>query len=78
VSFFIAPGIVEHWNVEYLRPDIPGVQFLIQISNPGKADESQGVIAVPAERRFPGGGRPTSENPYLAARTAAPRHCRFG
>ena len=48
VSFFSAPGIVEHWNVEDLRPDIPGVQFLIQISNPGKADASQGVIAVPA------------------------------
>lgn len=48
LSFFFAPGIVEHWNVEDLRPDIPGVQFLIQISNPGKADESQGVIAVPA------------------------------
>ena len=48
VSFFFAPGIVEHWNVEDLRPDIPGVQFLIQISNPGKADASQGVIAVPA------------------------------
>jgi hypothetical protein len=48
VSFFFAPGIVEHWDVEDLRPNIPGVQFLIQISNPGKADESQGVIAVPA------------------------------
>lgn len=48
VAFFFAPGIVEHWNVQDLRPDIPGVQFLIQISNPGKADESQGAIAVPA------------------------------
>jgi hypothetical protein len=33
-----SPGIVEHWNVEDLRPDIPGIQFLIQISNPGAAD----------------------------------------
>jgi hypothetical protein len=47
VSFFFAPGIVEHWNVVDLRPDIPGVQFLIQISNPGKADQSRGAIAVP-------------------------------
>lgn len=47
VSFFFAPGIVEHWDVVDLRPDIPGVQFLITISNPGKASASQGAIAVP-------------------------------
>jgi hypothetical protein len=47
-SFFFAPGIVEHWDVTDLRPDIPGVQFLITISNPGKSSTSQGAIAVPA------------------------------
>jgi hypothetical protein len=51
VSFIFAPGIVEHWNVEDLRPDIPGVQFLIQISNPGKADESQGGSRFPPSLR---------------------------
>ena len=47
-SFFFAPGIVEHWNVVDLLPEVPGVQFLITISNPGNASNSQGAIAVPA------------------------------
>ena len=47
-AFFFAPGIVEHWDVVDLRPDIPGVQFLITISNPGNASDSEGAIAVPA------------------------------
>lgn len=46
-AFFVAPGIIEHWNIVDLRADIPGVQFLIQLSNPGKADQSQGAIAPP-------------------------------
>lgn len=46
-SFFVAPGIIDHWNIVDLAPDIPGVQFLIQLSNPGKADQSQGAIAPP-------------------------------
>lgn len=48
LAFFFAPGIANHWDLTDLRPDIPGVQFLIQISNPGKADQSSGAIAVPA------------------------------
>jgi hypothetical protein len=47
-AFFFAPGIVEHWDVVDLLPEVPGVQFLITISNPGNSDGSQGVIAVPA------------------------------
>lgn len=48
LAFFFAPGIVEHWDVVDLRPDIPGIQFLITISNRGKSASSQGAIAVPA------------------------------
>lgn len=44
VSFFTAPGIVAHWDVVDLLPGVPGVQFLIQLSNPGKADDSSGAI----------------------------------
>ena len=46
-SLFVAPGIIEHWNIVDLLPGVPGIQFLIQLSNPGKADQSQGVIAPP-------------------------------
>jgi hypothetical protein len=46
-AFFVAPGIIEHWDIVDLLPDEPGIQFLIQLSNPGKADESQGAIAPP-------------------------------
>lgn len=46
-AFFVAPGIIEHWNIVDLLPEVPGIQFLIQLSNPGSADESQGAIAPP-------------------------------
>ena len=47
VAFFVAPGIIEHWDIVDLLPGVPGIQFLIQLSNPGKADQSQGAIAPP-------------------------------
>lgn len=43
-SFFHAPGIAEHWEIVDLVPGAPGTQFLIQWSNPGKADDSQGAV----------------------------------
>lgn len=44
LAFFTAPGIAAHWDVVDLLPGVPGVQFLIQLSNPGKADDSSGAI----------------------------------
>jgi len=41
-AFFTAPGIQKHWNMTDLLPDVPGVQFLIQLANPGKADDALG------------------------------------
>ena len=46
-AFFVAPGIIEHWDIVDLDPSAPGTQFLIQLSNPGNADQSQGAIAPP-------------------------------
>jgi hypothetical protein len=46
-AFFSAPGVQEHWEIVDLAPEAPGTQFLIQLSNPGKADESSGAIAPP-------------------------------
>lgn len=43
-AFFHAPGIAEHWEVVDLLPGVPGIQFLIQWSNPGKADASNGAV----------------------------------
>ena len=40
-AFFSAPGVQEHWE------GVGGGPFLIQLSNPGKADESSGAIAPP-------------------------------
>jgi hypothetical protein len=45
-AFFSAPGVQEHWEIVDLSP-APGTQFLIQLSNPGRADESSGAIAPP-------------------------------
>jgi hypothetical protein len=46
-AFFSAPGVQEHWEIVDLVPGEPGIQFLIQLSNPGGADESSGAIAPP-------------------------------
>ena len=46
-AFFTAPGVQEHWNVTDLAPEIPGIQFIIQMSNPGNADQSSGEISDP-------------------------------
>jgi hypothetical protein len=46
-AFFAAPGVQEHWDIVDLVPEEPGTQFLIQLSNPGSADESSGAIAPP-------------------------------
>jgi hypothetical protein len=46
-AFFSAPGVQEHWEIVDLVPEEPGTQFLIQLSNPGRADESSGAIAPP-------------------------------
>lgn len=43
-AFFNAPGIAEHWDIVDLVPGAPGTQFLIQWSNPGKADDSRGAV----------------------------------
>ncbi|HET7728313.1 MAG TPA: hypothetical protein VFK54_13415 [Candidatus Limnocylindrales bacterium] len=43
-SFFNAPGIAEHWDIVDLVPGAPGTQFLIQWSNPGKAQDSKGAV----------------------------------
>jgi hypothetical protein len=59
-AFFTAPGVQGHWNITDLAPD-PGIQFIIQLSNPGKADQSSGEISDPF------GG-----NPGVAV---APLHC---
>jgi hypothetical protein len=46
-AFFTAPGVQKHWEIVDLVPEEPGTQFLIQLSNPGGADESSGAIAPP-------------------------------
>ena len=46
-AFFSAGGVQEHWDIVDLVPEEPGTQFLIQLSNPGAADESSGAIAPP-------------------------------
>lgn len=46
-AFFTAPGVQQHWEFVDLLP-APGVQFLVQQSNPGKAESSSGAAAFPA------------------------------
>ena len=60
-AFFTAPGVQAHWSITDLAPQIPGTQFIIQMSNPGNADQSSGEISDPF------GG-----NPGVAV---APQHC---
>jgi hypothetical protein len=60
-AFLTAPGVQDHWSITDLAPGVPGVQFIIQLSNPGEADQSSGEISDPF------GG-----NPGVAV---APQHC---
>jgi hypothetical protein len=66
-AFFNAPGVQEHWDLVDLVPEEPGTQFLIQLSNPGSADESSGAIAPPGIFQ----GNPGSET--APANCARPR-----
>lgn len=60
-AFFTAQGVQEHWSITDLNPATPEIEFIIQMSNPGKADQSAGEISDPF------GG-----NPGVAV---APEHC---
>ena len=60
-AFFTATGVQAHWTITDLAPEIPGTQFIIQMSNPGNADQSSGEISDPF------GGNPGA--------AIAPQHC---
>jgi len=53
-AFFTAPGVQAHWDIVDLLPGVPGIQFLVPLSNPGKAGGSSGAVGFPAIFEGPG------------------------